>query len=127
MNPLEDSQWRDALQGLMQGDFSHLEPLFTPDFTPTGERCCIIKWYEQGAFELFAGRPSILTTASPDLSIVHLCVWMIDIHGFFHSGKKLLREEKMRLFWHNKSYGSQRHLSSTCQARARKGWLGDYG
>jgi ankyrin repeat protein len=51
MNPLEDSQWRDALQGLMQGDFSHLEPLFTPDFTPTGERCRIIKLYEQGAFE----------------------------------------------------------------------------
>jgi hypothetical protein len=51
MNLPDDSQWRDALQGLIQGDFSHLEPLFTPDFTPTGERCSIINWYEQGAFE----------------------------------------------------------------------------
>jgi hypothetical protein len=51
MNPSGDSQWRDALQGLMRGDFSRLEPLFTPDFTPAGERCRIIKWYEQGAFE----------------------------------------------------------------------------
>jgi ankyrin repeat protein len=51
MNSPDDSQWRDALQGLMRGDFSRLEPLFTPDFTPTGERCRIIKCYEQGAFE----------------------------------------------------------------------------
>jgi hypothetical protein len=51
MNTSGDSQWRDALQGLMRGDFSHLEPLFTPDFTATGERCRIVKWYEKGAFE----------------------------------------------------------------------------
>jgi hypothetical protein len=51
MNSPDDSQWHDALHGLMRGDFSRLEPLFTPDFTPTGERCSIIKWYEQGAFE----------------------------------------------------------------------------
>jgi ankyrin repeat protein len=51
MNSPDDSQRRDALQGLLRGDFSHLEPLFTPDLTPTGERCPIIKWYEEGAFE----------------------------------------------------------------------------
>jgi hypothetical protein len=51
MSSSGDSQWRDALQGLMRGDFSRLEPLFTPDFTPIGERCCIIKWYEEGSFE----------------------------------------------------------------------------
>jgi Ankyrin repeats (3 copies) len=51
MNSSDDSQWRDVLQGLMRGDFSSLEPFFTPDFTPVRERCRIIKWYEQGAFE----------------------------------------------------------------------------
>ena len=47
----DDSRWRNALQGLTRGDFSRLEPLFTPDFTPQGERCRIIEWFEQGAFD----------------------------------------------------------------------------
>jgi Ankyrin repeats (many copies) len=51
MDSVDDSQWRDALQGLLRGDFSRLEPLFTPDYTESGERPRIIKWYEEGSFE----------------------------------------------------------------------------
>lgn len=51
MDSVDDSQWRDALQGLLRGDFSLLEPLFMPDFTESGKRCRIIKWFENGSFE----------------------------------------------------------------------------
>jgi hypothetical protein len=51
MNMPNAAEWLGALQGLKQGDFSWLEPYFTPDFTAEGARCRIIEWYEQGAFE----------------------------------------------------------------------------
>jgi len=51
MNTTNEVEWFSALQGLKQGDFSWLEPYFTPDFTADGARCRIIGWYEQGAFE----------------------------------------------------------------------------
>lgn len=50
MNTTNDTEWLGALQGLKQGDFSWLEPYFTPDFTAAGARCRIVEWYEQGAF-----------------------------------------------------------------------------
>lgn len=51
MNTTNETEWPDALQGLKRGDFSRLEPHFTPDYTVEGARCHIIEWYEQGAFE----------------------------------------------------------------------------
>ena len=51
MNTPNDTEWLGALQGLKQGDFTWLEPYFTPDFTADGARCRIIEWYEVGAFE----------------------------------------------------------------------------
>lgn len=60
MNMTNDEEWLGALQGLKQGDFSWLEPCFTPDFTAEGARCRIIEWYEQGAFE---GEPQALAEA----------------------------------------------------------------
>lgn len=51
MKITNETKWHDTLQGLKNGDFSRLEPRFTPDFTVEGVRCRIIEWYEQGAFE----------------------------------------------------------------------------
>lgn len=60
MNTMKDSQLLDALQGLKHGDFSRLEPLLTPDYTPAAKSCRIIEWYEQGAF---ANEPQALAEA----------------------------------------------------------------
>jgi ankyrin repeat protein len=60
MNTMQDSQLLDALQGLKHGDFSRLEPLLTPDYTPAAKSCRIIEWYEQGAF---ANEPQALAEA----------------------------------------------------------------
>jgi hypothetical protein len=38
-------EFRDAVEGLLRGDFSRSEPLFD------GEPCPILAWVEQGAFE----------------------------------------------------------------------------
>lgn len=51
MNMTNDEEWPGVLQGLKQGDFSWLEPYFTPDYTAKRARCRIIEWYEQGAFD----------------------------------------------------------------------------
>jgi nicotinamidase-related amidase len=46
-----DGKWQEVLQGLTRGDFSQLEPHFTPDYTAEDVRCHILDYYEQGAFE----------------------------------------------------------------------------
>ena len=46
-----DGELQEVLQGLKHGDFSRLEPQFTPDYTEVDARCRVIDWYEQGAFE----------------------------------------------------------------------------
>ncbi len=50
-SPALDEEWQAVLQGLKRGDFSQLEPQFTPDYTAEGVRCRILDYYEQGAFE----------------------------------------------------------------------------
>jgi len=47
MKTTDEAQWLDALQGLKRGDFSRLEPAFTPDYTLERARCRIIEWHEQ--------------------------------------------------------------------------------
>jgi hypothetical protein len=47
----DDELFRDAIQGLLRGDFSRLEPLFTNNSSPVGKSCHIIEWYEKGYFE----------------------------------------------------------------------------
>src|SRR5215471_5039746 len=54
------TEWLDVLQGLKQGDFSRLEPYFTPDYTVASVSCRIIAWYEDGAFE---NEPKVLAEA----------------------------------------------------------------
>jgi ankyrin repeat protein len=52
MRPLENSDiWTvdGAVEGLLRGDFSRLEPLFVK--SSPGELCQIAQWYRQGAFE----------------------------------------------------------------------------
>ena len=51
MKMTNEAAWLDALRGLKRGDFSRLEPHFTPDFTAADARCHILEWYEEGAFE----------------------------------------------------------------------------
>ncbi len=60
MKITNEIEWQDALQGLRNGDFSRLEPYFTPDLTETGARCRMIEWHEQGAF---AQEPQALAEA----------------------------------------------------------------
>jgi hypothetical protein len=38
----DDELFRDAIQGLLRGDFSRLEPLFTNNSSPVGKSCHII-------------------------------------------------------------------------------------
>lgn len=40
--------FRDAVQGLLRGDFSRLEPLF--DDQPESQPCRILEWYQKGYF-----------------------------------------------------------------------------
>lgn len=55
----DDALFRDAIQGLLRGDFSRLEPLFEPRSDGAGESR-IIEWYEEGRF---AGEPKALAEA----------------------------------------------------------------
>ena len=56
----EASLFSDAVQGLKAGDFSRLEPWFGQTSPAEGDRCRIIKWYEDG---LFADEPIALQEA----------------------------------------------------------------
>jgi hypothetical protein len=56
----DNSLLQDAVQGLIAGDFSRLEPLFADDSPVDGHRCRIIEWYEGG---LFADQQSALDEA----------------------------------------------------------------
>ena len=53
-----DAVFRDALQGLRNGDFSRLEPLF--DDTTGSKRALIVEWYEEGRFR---DEPKVLAEA----------------------------------------------------------------
>jgi len=57
---MDDSIFRDAIQGLNAGDFSRLEPLFADDSAAESHDCLIIQWYERG---LFCDQPSALAEA----------------------------------------------------------------
>jgi ankyrin repeat protein len=52
-------RFEDALQGLENGDFSRLEPLFVSDQT-TGRPCQIVRWHAEG---FFADHPKALSEA----------------------------------------------------------------
>src|SRR5262249_30665089 len=43
--------FRNAVQGLMRGDFSRLEPLFDDHSSVDNRQCSIIEWYEKGYFD----------------------------------------------------------------------------
>src|SRR5438874_1831718 len=43
--------FRDAVQGLLRGDFSCLEPLFDGHSSRDRHRCRIVEWYEAGYFD----------------------------------------------------------------------------
>lgn len=59
MRAVEDNEsaFRNAVQGLIAGDFSRLEPLFEDR---NGQPCRIIEWCEGG---MFAGQPKALNEA----------------------------------------------------------------
>jgi len=48
MSDLAESGFQETVRGLIAGDFSRLEPLFR---APSGEKCQIIQWYDEGLFE----------------------------------------------------------------------------
>ena len=53
MTPTEDTElpsFRDAVQGLLKGDFSRLEPLCN-DLPSPGGQCRVVEWYELGYFD----------------------------------------------------------------------------
>ena len=52
--------FRDAVRGLVAGDFSRLEPLFLDRPNVEQRRCQIIEWYEA---DLFANEPKALDEA----------------------------------------------------------------
>jgi hypothetical protein len=52
-----NSAFRNAVEGLVAGDFSRLEPLFGD---PNGKPCRIVEWYEAG---MFASEPKALNEA----------------------------------------------------------------
>ncbi|MBI4165337.1 MAG: ankyrin repeat domain-containing protein [Acidobacteria bacterium] len=43
--------FREAVQGLLRGDFTRLEPLFDDQSCPDRHKCCILDWYEKGYFD----------------------------------------------------------------------------
>jgi len=47
----EESSFLEAVDGLLRGDFSRLEPLFIPDPLSPGQPCRIVEWYQKGFFE----------------------------------------------------------------------------
>lgn len=51
MDSADEASFRDAVQGLLNGDFSRLEPLFGDKAGSTENRSPIIRWYEEGRFE----------------------------------------------------------------------------
>ncbi len=51
MTAEEDPSFRDAVDGLLKGDFSRLEPLFLDAGAPPRQPCRIIQWYELGYFK----------------------------------------------------------------------------
>jgi ankyrin repeat protein len=53
----DDTLFRDAVHGLVSGDFSRLEPIFTGD---AGRRSRIVRWHEEGRFR---GEPKALAEA----------------------------------------------------------------
>jgi hypothetical protein len=52
--------FREAVQGLLRGDFSRLEPLFGGVTSPDWRRCRILEWYQKG---YFAEEPEALDEA----------------------------------------------------------------
>jgi hypothetical protein len=46
----DDKAFRDAVKGLIAGDFSRLEPLFEDRRNVDGYHCQIIEWYESNLF-----------------------------------------------------------------------------
>jgi hypothetical protein len=57
--PCSSGELQDALQGLGNGDFSRLEPLFVSD-QMTGAPCQMVRWHGEGLFE---ARPKALSEA----------------------------------------------------------------
>lgn len=57
-DPLENLSFDDAVQGLLNGDFTRLAPLF--DSIPGQQTCQIVRWYDAG---LFADHPAALAEA----------------------------------------------------------------
>lgn len=43
-------EFKDAIRGLIAGDFSRLEPLFTDDLSNDDQHCQIIEWHKAGLF-----------------------------------------------------------------------------
>lgn len=43
-------EFRDAVQGLLRGDFSRLEPLFREGPSVEGRECRFLEWYRKGYF-----------------------------------------------------------------------------
>ncbi len=58
MKPAADLSFEEAVRGLMNGDFSRLEPLFVA--APDGARSRILDWHDRG---LFAREPAALAEA----------------------------------------------------------------
>lgn len=56
----DDSLFRDAVRGLVAGDFSRLDPLFEDRPNVGGRHCQIIEWFEAN---LFANEPQALAEA----------------------------------------------------------------
>lgn len=56
----DNSQFADAVRGLIAGDFSRLDPLFEDRPNVDGRHCQIIEWFEAG---LFANEPKALREA----------------------------------------------------------------
>ncbi|HXG44545.1 MAG TPA: ankyrin repeat domain-containing protein [Gemmatimonadales bacterium] len=47
----DEAHFRDAVQGLLHGDFSRLEPLFAPGPGAGAAPARIVAWHEQGRFQ----------------------------------------------------------------------------
>lgn len=60
LNSEDNALFRDAIQGLKDGDFSRLEPLFNDISSADTQGCQIIEWHKQG---LFAYEPTALQEA----------------------------------------------------------------
>jgi Ankyrin repeats (3 copies) len=54
------SLFREAVQGLLRGDFSRLEPLFGGATSPDWRQCPMLEWYQKG---YFAEEPKALEEA----------------------------------------------------------------